>query len=140
MLTDPAAHGGHPADSFDVVVPSLPGYGFSDKPVERGMSNTRIAGMWHQLMTEDLGYTRFGAQGGDWGGMISSRLGFSFPQSVAGVHLNLMTGVPAFRGTPDPPLTDARDRSSSGWHAGGSRTKAATSTSSAPSRRPWASA
>ena len=107
MLTDPAAHGGHPADSFDVVVPSLPGYGFSDKPVERGMSNTRIAGMWHQLMTEDLGYTRFGAQGGDWGGMISSRLGFSFPQSVAGVHLNLMTGVPAFRGTPDPPLTDA---------------------------------
>ena len=107
MLTDPAAHGGHPADSFDVVVPSLPGYGFSDKPMERGMSNTRIAGMWHQLMTEGLGYTRFGAQGGDWGGMISSRLGFDFPQSVAGVHLNLMTGVPAFRGTPAPPLTDA---------------------------------
>ena len=56
MLTDPAAHGGDAADSFDVVVPSLPGYGFSDKPVERGMSNTRIAGMWHTLMTEGLGY------------------------------------------------------------------------------------
>ena len=88
-------------------MPSLPGYGFSDKPVDRGMSNTRIAGMWHALMTEGLGYRRFGAQGGDWGGMISSRLGFDFPESVAGVHLNLMTGVPAFRGAPDPPLTDA---------------------------------
>ena len=107
MLTDPAAHGGDAADSFDVVVPSLPGYGFSDKPVERGMSNTRIAGMWHKLMTEGLGYRRFGAQGGDWGGMISSRLGFDFPESVAGVHVNLVTGVPAFRGAPDPPLTEA---------------------------------
>ena len=107
MLTDPAAHGCDPADSFDVVVPSLPGYGFSDKPLERGMSNTRIAGMWHELMTEGLGYAGYGAQGGDWGGMISSRLGFDFPQSVAGVHLNLMTGVPAFRGAPDPPLSEA---------------------------------
>ena len=84
MLANPASHGGDPADSFDVVVPSLPGYGFSDKPVDRGMSNRRIAGMWHTLMTEGLGYDRFGAQGGDWGGMISSRLGFDFPQSVAG--------------------------------------------------------
>ena len=110
MLTDPVAHGGDPADCFDVVVPSLPGYGFSDKPSERGMSNTRIAGMWHALMTEGLGYRRFGAQGGDWGGMISSRLGFDFPESVAGVHLNLMTGVPAFRGAPDPPLTKAEQK------------------------------
>ena len=76
MLTVPEAYGGDPADSFDVVAPSLPGYGFSDKPTSRGMSNTRIAGMWHKLMTEGLGYARFGAQGGDWGGMISSRLGF----------------------------------------------------------------
>ena len=107
MLTDPAAHGADPSDSFDVVVPSLPGYGFSDKPTERGMSNIRMAGIWHKLMTEGLRYQRFGAQGGDWGGMISSRLGFDFPESVAGVHLNLMTGVPAFRGDPDPPLTEA---------------------------------
>ena len=84
MLTDPASHGGDAADSFDVVVPSLPGYGFSDKPVDRGMSNRRIATMWRALMTEGLGYTRFGVQGGDWGGMISSRLGFDFPESVAG--------------------------------------------------------
>ena len=107
MLTDPASYGGNPADSFDVVVPSLPGYGFSEKPVDRGMSNRRIAAMWHTLMTEGLGYARFGAQGGDWGGMISSRLGFDFPQSVAGVHVNLVTGVPNFRGEPDPPLTEA---------------------------------
>ena len=79
MLTDPAAHGADPSDSFDVVVPSLPGYGFSDKPTDRGMSNIRIAGIWHKLMTEGLGYSRFGAQGGDWGGMISSRLGSTFP-------------------------------------------------------------
>ncbi len=107
MLTDPAAHGADPADSFDLVVPSLPGYGFSDKPASRGMSNTRIAGLWRALMTEGLGYRKFGAQGGDWGGMISSRLGFDFPESVAGVHVNLMTGAPAFRGAPDPPLTGA---------------------------------
>ncbi len=107
MLTDPASHGGDAGDSFDVVVPSLPGYGFSDKPAERGVSNTRIAGMWHTLMKEVLGYQRFGAQGGDWGGMISSRLGFDFPESVAGVHLNLMTGVPFFRSAPDPPLIEA---------------------------------
>ncbi len=107
LLTDPAAHGGNAKDSFDVVAPSLPGYGFSGKPVEPGMSNTRIAGIWHTLMTEGLSYRRFGAQGGDWGGMISSRLGFDFPESVAGVHVNLMTGAPAFRGAPDPPLTEA---------------------------------
>ncbi len=106
MLTDPASHGGDAGDSFDVVVPSLPGYGFSDKPAERGVSNTRIAGMWNTLMKEVLGYQRFGAQGGDWGGMISSRLGFDFPESVAGVHLNLMTGVPFFRSAPDPPLIE----------------------------------
>ena len=139
MLTDPAAQGGEASDSFDVVVPSLPGYGFSDKPVELGMSNTRIAGMWHSLMTEGLGYRRFGAQGGDWGGMISSRLGFDFPESVAGVHLNLMTGVPAFRGAPDPPLTDAEQefiRLARRWFddEGGY-----FHISSAPSRRRWVS-
>ena len=105
MLTDPAAHGADPADSFDVVVPSLPGYGFSGKPTGRGMGNRRIASMWRRLMVEGLGYSRFGAQGGDWGGMISSRLGFDFPEDVAGVHVNLMTGVPASVRSLDPPLT-----------------------------------
>ncbi len=105
MLTDPAAHGADPANSFDVVVPSLPGYGFSDKPAGPGMSNRRTASMWRELMAEGLGYSRFGAQGGDWGGMISSRLGFDFPEDVAGVHVNLMTGVPASMRNLDPPLT-----------------------------------
>lgn len=105
MLTDPAASGGNPEDAFDVVVPSLPGYGFSDRPQSRGYSNIRIAEMWHKLMTEGLGYSRFGSQGGDWGGMISSRLGFEFPDKVAGVHLNLLTGVPVFDGNPDPQLS-----------------------------------
>ena len=107
MLTDPAAHGADPADSFDVVVPSLPGYGFSGKPAGRGMNNRRIASLWRRLMVEGLGYSRFGAQGGDWGGMISSRLGFDFPEDVAGVHVNLMTGVPASVRSLDPPLTRA---------------------------------
>ena len=107
LLADPAADGGNPADSFDVVVPSLPGYGFSDRPQAQGMSNLRIAEMWKELMVEGLGYRRFGAQGGDWGGMISSRLGFAFPQVVAGVHLNLVTGVPAYREAGQPEVTPA---------------------------------
>ena len=107
LLTDPAAHGADPSDSFDVVVPSLPGYGFSGKPTAPGMSNRRIAEMWRRLMVEGLGYAKFGAQGGDWGGMISSRLGFDFPESVTGVHVNLMTGVPASLSSLDPPLTRA---------------------------------
>ena len=64
MLTDPAAHGGDAADAFDVVVPSLPGYGFSDKPTAKGFT-FRIGNLWHHLMTETLGYRRFAAHGGD---------------------------------------------------------------------------
>ena len=78
MPTDPAAHGGDPADSFEVVVPSLPGYGFSDKPVNRGMSNRRIAGDVAQVMTEAWATLASGS-GCDWGGMISSRLGLTSP-------------------------------------------------------------
>lgn len=107
LLSDPASYGGDPADSFDVVVPSLPGYGFSDRPKTTGMNNFRIAEMWQELMVQGLGYRRFGAQGGDWGGMISSRLGFAFPQEVAGVHLNLVTGVPPYREPGQRELTPA---------------------------------
>lgn len=74
LLTDPASHGGDPADSFDVVVPSLPGYGFSDRPAHRGMNVLRIADLWVGLMGE-LGYRRFGAQGGDIGAGVSTALG-----------------------------------------------------------------
>jgi pimeloyl-ACP methyl ester carboxylesterase len=91
LLADPAAHGGDPADAFDVVVPSIPGYGFSDRPALRGMDAFRIADLWSELM-RGLGYNRFGAQGGDWGASISTVLGFRYPSSVAGVHLNYIPG------------------------------------------------
>lgn len=95
-LTDPAAHGGAAADAFDVVCPSMPGYGFSDHPREPGMDPERIAALWAQLM-QGLGYQRFGAQGGDWGAMVSTYLGYRHPAQVVGVHLNMVIALP-----PDP--------------------------------------
>ena len=71
-LTDPAAHGGDPADAFDVVIPALPGYGFSGKPKEPGWGPTRTAHAFDALMTEELGYARYGTQGGDWGSAVTS--------------------------------------------------------------------
>ncbi|MEE9146766.1 MAG: epoxide hydrolase family protein, partial [Candidatus Tectomicrobia bacterium] len=71
LLADPGGHGGDPADSFDVVAPSLPGFGFSDHTTERGMDVQRVAGMWNTLMTENLGYPRFAAQGGDIGAGVT---------------------------------------------------------------------
>jgi pimeloyl-ACP methyl ester carboxylesterase len=91
LLTDPGAHGGDPVDAFDVVVPSLPGYGFSDQPKARGMTSRRIAELWRQLMTE-LGYERFGAQGGDWGASVTTWLGLTAPDRVVGMHLNYIPG------------------------------------------------
>jgi epoxide hydrolase len=85
-LTDPAAHGGDPADAFHVVCPSLPGYGFSDKPQRTGWGVERIAAAWAELMAR-LGYERYGAQGSDWGTSISARIGQSDPDQVAGIHL-----------------------------------------------------
>ncbi|MEU2723331.1 epoxide hydrolase family protein [Streptomyces smyrnaeus] len=87
-LTDPRAHGGDPADAFHVVAPSLPGYGWSDKPSTTGWGITRIARAWDTLMVS-LGYERYGAQGGDWGSAVSGALGEVAPDRVAGVHLNL---------------------------------------------------
>ena len=89
-LTDPAAHGGDPADAFDVIVPSLPGYGFSGPTRERGIQIMRTADLFQKLMTEQLGYQRYGAQGGDWGGGITTRLGWSYPESLIGIHVNLL--------------------------------------------------
>ncbi|MCH8190499.1 MAG: epoxide hydrolase [Chloroflexi bacterium] len=89
-LTDPAAHGGDPADAFDLVVPSLPGYGFSGQPRERGMHTGRIAGLFAKLMSEELGYRRFGSQGGDWGASVTTFLGARHADVVAGIHLNMV--------------------------------------------------
>ena len=90
MLTDPARFGGDPADAFTVIAPSLPGYVFSFKPGQRRFSIEDITEVLAELMTDVLGYKRFGAQGGDWGAFIASRLGFAFPERMIGVHLNLL--------------------------------------------------
>ncbi len=89
MLTDPAAYGGDSRDSFSIVAPSLPGYGFSDDP-GAGMNVQRMAQVFHELMTAVLGYNRFGAQGGDWGAAIVSSLGYDYPANLIGIHLNLV--------------------------------------------------
>ena len=87
-LTDPAAHGGDPADAFHVVCPSLPGYGFSDKPTGTGWGVERIGGAWATLMGR-LGYERYGAQGGDWGAAVTVAIGQRDAGHVAGIHLNM---------------------------------------------------
>jgi len=88
-LTDPRAYGGDPADAFHLVIPSIPGYGFSGPTTEPGWNVARIALAWDELMTR-LGYERYGAQGGDWGSAISRELGISVPGHVVGVHLNML--------------------------------------------------
>ena len=93
-LSDPAAHGGDPADAFDLVVPSLPGYGFSAPTQERQVNTSRIADWFATLMTDALGYTQYGAQGGDWGSLVTSRLGFAYPQNLVGIHLNMVGVAP----------------------------------------------
>jgi pimeloyl-ACP methyl ester carboxylesterase len=90
LLSDPAAHGGEAADAFDVVVPSLPGYGFSE-PREKAGGLFGFADLWHELMTKKLGYSRFGAHGGDWGSTVTEHLARSHASSVIGIHL---TDVP----------------------------------------------
>jgi pimeloyl-ACP methyl ester carboxylesterase len=87
-LTDPVAHGGDAADAFHVVAPSLPGYGFSEKPSRPGWDVHRIARAWSELMT-GLGYAHYGAQGGDWGAMVTTSLGQQRPGEVIGVHVNM---------------------------------------------------
>jgi pimeloyl-ACP methyl ester carboxylesterase len=87
-LVDPVAHGGRAQDAFHVVCPSLPGYGFSDKPSATGWGIERIAAAWTVLM-ERLGYDRYGAQGDDWGAAVTMRLALSHPEHLVGIHLNM---------------------------------------------------
>jgi epoxide hydrolase len=93
-LTDPVAYGGNVEDSFDVVIPSLPGFGFSGKPAETGWNVTRIASAWAELMNR-LGYTKWAAQGGDWGSVVTSALGAMRPEGLLGIHLNSPYAFPA---------------------------------------------
>ena len=87
-LTDPAAHGGDPKDAFHVIAPSLPGYGFSDKPTGTGWGVPRIATAWIQLMAR-LGYDRWVAQGGDWGAGVTTAIGVIRPPGCAAIHVNM---------------------------------------------------
>jgi len=93
-LTDPAAHGASAADAFDVVIPSLPGHGFSGKPTERGWDPIRIARAWVVLM-ERLGYTRYVAQGGDWGNAVTEQMALLRPKGLIGIHTNMPATIPS---------------------------------------------
>ena len=89
-LTDPASFGGDPADAFTVVAPSLPGYGLSFRPGQKRFGIEEIADCLADLMTETLGYRRFAAQGGDWGGITASRIGYAHAAKLIGIHVNLL--------------------------------------------------
>ncbi|QJP14798.1 epoxide hydrolase [Starkeya sp. ORNL1] len=93
-LTDPTAHGGSAADAFDVVIPSLPGYGFSGKPTAPGWTPVRIAKAWATLM-QRLGYTKYVAQGGDWGNAVTELMAVQEPPGLLGIHTNMAATVPA---------------------------------------------
>ena len=95
-LTDPARFGGSPEDAFDVVVPSVPGFGFSSKPKGKPIGLPTTALLWNRLMTEVLGYAKYGSQGGDVGSGVTNQLAHQYPDSLLGIHFN---GV----GVPPPP-------------------------------------
>ena len=92
-LTNPTAHGGTAADAFDVVIPSMPGYGFSGKPSTAGWNTDRIARAWDTLMKR-LGYAHYVSQGGDWGARVSEALGHQAPPGLLGIHMNLLLTFP----------------------------------------------
>jgi pimeloyl-ACP methyl ester carboxylesterase len=93
-LTDPTAYGGKAADSFDLVLPSMPGYGFSGKPQGTGWNPEHIARAWAELMHR-LGYTHYVAQGGDWGSVVADKMASQKPQGLLGIHVNMPATVPA---------------------------------------------
>jgi len=114
-LTNPTAHGGSAADAFHLVIPSMPGYGFSGKPTTTGWGVERIARAWATLM-ERLGYQRYIAQGGDWGALVVDQMGVQAPQGLIGIHTNMAGAIPpeidaaAFAGAAPPPGLDEEEK------------------------------
>ena len=114
-LTDPTAHGGSASDAFHVVIPSMPGYGFSSKPASTGWGPERMGRAWAQLM-QRLGYTRYVAQGGDWGAFVVDQMGLQEPGGLLAIHTNMPATVPADvdqalqAGDPAPPGLSAAER------------------------------
>ena len=104
-LTDPTANGGDAEDAFHLVLPSVPGYGFSGEPTELGWDFGRIAGAWAQLMSR-LGYTRYVAQGGDLGAIVTDVMGRQAPEGLLGIHMNLLVTT---LGAPVPPPGDTEE-------------------------------
>ena len=114
-LTNPTAHGGSASDAFDVVIPSMPGYGFSGKPTTTGWDPAHISRAWTVLMKR-LGYTKFVAQGGDWGAIITELMGVQAPPELLGIHTNMANVIPldidklAFSGAPAPATLSADEK------------------------------
>ena len=106
LLADPGSHGADSADSFDVVAPSLPGFGFSQATSERGMQVQKVADLWAKLMTENLEYPKFAAQGGDIGAGVTSRLGYAHHDKLYGVHLTSVTRPTPYLGPGARSLTE----------------------------------
>lgn len=118
-LADPAAHGGDPADAFEVIVPSMPGFGFSTPLAKTGVNFWTTADLWHRLMTEVLGFRKYAAQGGDWGALTTTQLGHKYASALYGIHVSTLAPLALFNherpwdvtaGTLAPAGLDAQER------------------------------
>ncbi|SET27427.1 epoxide hydrolase family protein [Paenibacillus sp. NFR01] len=111
LLIDPASHGGDPKDAFDVIVPSLPGFGFSSRPKQPGINNAKVADMWAQLMTRELGYSQFAAAGGDMGSGVTRYLAANHPELLIGIHLTDIGIIRNLIAAPAAPVMTEEERS-----------------------------